>query len=277
MVTYSPTQKRRLAETGAKESALAEQFPDTDSRDRAFQNLEKSLVEMQRARLEQFFASVRRSRILELEEKLSASLRAAGFVQVSTPLIITRKKLEKMGVFEGGIMEKQVFWLDRGHCLRPMLAPNLYEYMIEFGRLRPRPIRFFEIGPCFRRETDGQRHANEFTMLNVVEMGLSDSPMERLRELGAMILEIAGIKGWKQQAEESAVYGDTMDFLDNNGMELASCAIGPHPLDSAWGITDNWVGLGFGLERLVMSAGNDNSLAMVGPSLAYIDGIRLHL
>lgn len=194
--------------------------------------------------------------ILELEERLSAVLRTAGFLQVHTPIILSRARLEKMGVFDGSIMEKQVFWIDSKRCLRPMLAPHLYEYMREVGRLRPRPVRLFEVGPCFRRETQGQRHANEFTMLNLVEMGLPEGTdlNARLRELGAMVLDAAGIEGWRMTDEDSAVYGETSDFVDKNGMELASSALGPHPLDAAWGIMENWVGIGFGLERLTMAA-----------------------
>ena len=137
-----------------------------------------------------------------------------------------------------------------------MLAPHLYEYMREVGRLRPRPVRLFEVGPCFRRETQGQRHANEFTMLNLVEMGLPEGTdlNARLCELGAMVLDAAGIEGWRMTGEDSAVYGETSDFVDKNGMELASSALGPHPLDAAWGIMENWVGIGFGLERLTMAA-----------------------
>ena len=196
-----------------------------------------------------------------------------------TPIILSRARLEKMGVFDGSIMEKQVFWIDSKRCLRPMLAPHLYEYMREVGRLRPRPVRLFEVGPCFRRETQGQRHANEFTMLNLVEMGLPEGTdlNARLRELGAMVLDAAGIEGWRMTDEDSAVYGETSDFVDKNGMELASSALGPHPLDAAWGIMENWVGIGFGLERLTMAATGESTMAKTGRSLSYLHGIRLRL
>ena len=106
-----------------------------------------------------------------------------------------------MGVFDGSIMEKQVFWIDSKRCLRPMLAPHLYEYMREVGRLRPRPVRLFE----------------------------------------------------------------------------ASSALGPHPLDAAWGIMENWVGIGFGLERLTMAATGESTMAKTGRSLSYLHGIRLRI
>ena len=75
----------------------------------------------------------------------------------------------------------------------------------------------------------------------------------------------------------SAVYGNTVDiFCSDNKLEIASGAIGPHPLDSAWRITDTWVGLGFGLERMVMMAEGSDSIGKWGKNLAYLDGIRLN-
>lgn len=235
---FSEEQQRRLGELGATSEDLQAGFADSAERNRAFQRLESRLVTEQHERLDALCEGPRRPFILELEERLSAVLRTAGFLQVHTPIILSRARLEKMGVFDGSIMEKQVFWIDSKRCLRPMLAPHLYEYMREVGRLRPRPVRLFEVGPCFRRETQGQRHANEFTMLNLVEMGLPEGTdlNARLRELGAMVLDAAGIEGWRMTDEDSAVYGETSDFVDKNGMELASSALGPHPLDAAWAL-----------------------------------------
>lgn len=279
MVNFTEEQVRRLNELGADTALLEQDFSDNQSRNTFFQKKEQELVTIQHQRLNELCENERRPFILSLEEKLAAALRAEGFLQVHTPVIMTKKRLEKMGVFKGSIMEKQVFWIDERRCLRPMLAPNLYEYMIELGRLRPRPIRFFEIGPCFRRETQGQKHSNEFTMLNLVEMGVPKelNLRDQLLKWGKTVLDTAGIKGWKLASEDSTVYGETDDFVDENGMELGSSAIGPHPLDAEWGVTDNWVGIGFGLERLTMSATNENNLAKAGRSLSYINGIRLHL
>ena len=60
-------------------------------------------------------------------------------------------------------------------------------------------------------------------------------------------------------------------------VEVGSAAMGPHPLDRPWKITDTWVGIGFGLERLLMVAQNSNNLAKTGRSLTYLDGIRLNI
>ena len=48
-------------------------------------------------------------------------------------------------------------------------------------------------------------------------------------------------------------------------------------LDRAWGIAEPWVGIGFGIERLLMVAKGSRSLGRMGRSLSYLDGIRLNL
>ncbi len=276
---FSEEQQRRLTALGASDVELYAEFTTATERNKVFQQTETRLVAEQHHRLETLCTTTRRPFHLALQERLAKALRDAGFLQIQTPTILTRKRLEKMGVFDGSIMEKQVFWLDERHCLRPMLAPHLYEYMRDLGRLRPRPLRFFEMGSCFRRESQGQLHAAEFTMLNLVEMGVPEEMdlRERLRDLGALVLDTAGIEGWRMTDEDSVVYGETADFVTADGMELASSALGPHALDAAWGIMENWIGIGFGIERLTMAATNERNVAKTGSSLAYIDGIRLRL
>lgn len=276
---YSEEQIRRLRELSADAVSLTQDFASNLDRNKAFQRFENELVTKQKQNLATFCEGARRPHILILEERLSSLLRTAGFIQVHTPLILAKNRLEKMGITPDSPLAEQVFWLDAKRCLRPMLAPHLYEYMLDLGKLLPRPLRLFEIGSCFRKETHGAKHANEFTMLNLVEMGNApDVDLQaRLKELGSMVLEEAGIQSWQMQTENSVVYGDANDFNDTNGMELASSAIGPLPMDSVWGVTENWVGIGFGLERLVMSALGYDNLAKAERSIAYLDGIRLHL
>ncbi len=278
-MVFSDVQLQRLQSLGAHQDVLQRQFADVTERNSTFQKVELELVTAQKEKLNHFISTTRQPRILALEEKLSKILRTHGFIQVHTPLLLTKNRLAKMGIDEQSPMYEQVFWLDNKRCLRPMLAPHLYEYMLDLGKLLPKPLRLFEIGPCFRKETQGAKHSNEFTMLNLVEMGLPKDTdfTARLKELGALVLQEAGIEQWQMMMENSAVYGDANDFVDKNGMELASSAIGPLPMDDTWRIHDNWVGIGFGLERLVMSAGDDTNLAKTGRTLSYLDGIALHL
>lgn len=275
---FSPEQDSRLKELGVPPEELEAEFPHAAARNARFQRLESALAAAALRDLDAFCTGSRQPRLLALEERLSAALRAAGFIQVHTPCILSRSRLEKMGITRGSAMEKQVFWLDERHCLRPMLAPHLYEFMRELGRTRPRPLRLFEVGTCFRKETQGLRHANEFTMLNLVEMdpNLGDA-RSRLEALGALIMEAAKVTGWRMEQEDSAVYGATWDFVDADGQELASAAAGPLPMDDAWGITEPWAGIGFGLERLCLAAEGGGNVARAGRSLSYLNGIRVRL
>ena len=71
-----------------------------------------------------------------------------------------------------------------------MLAPNLYTLLRRLGRIWSRPFGIFEVGPCFRRDSKGSRHLNEFTMLNLVELGLPDGRVRRpgSTELAALVM-----------------------------------------------------------------------------------------
>ena len=92
-----------------------------------------------------------------------------------------------------------------------------------------------------------------------------------------LVTRTAGIDEYRLVAAESTVYGETVDVVSADGLELGSGAVGPHPLDHAWRITDTWVGIGFGLERLLMTVRGSNSIGRMGRSLAYLDGITLNI
>ena len=80
------------------------------------------------------------------------------------------------------------------------------------------------------------------------------------------------------EIEESVVYGQTLDVVaGEERVEVASGAMGPHPLDGAWGVTDTWIGMGFGLERLLMLVQGDSSIGRWCRSTGYQDGIRLKI
>jgi phenylalanyl-tRNA synthetase alpha chain len=160
-----------------------------------------------------------------------------------------------------------------------MLAPHLYFVLKDLLRLWEKPVRIFEVGPCFRKESQGAQHSSEFTMLNLVEMGLPESSRgERIRELADLIVRTAGVKDYLLETEKSEVYGETLDVVSTGtNIEMGSGAMGPHFLDRAWKITDTWVGIGFGLERLLMASEGKASLGRMGRSLTYLDGIRLNV
>ncbi len=278
-IVWTETQFRRLKELGAGEEDLGLIFGTEKDRDRTFQKMEKKRVLSERRKLDELRAGPRRPRLCRLESRLTAVLIDNGFVQVTTPTIMSRGLLAKMSVDDDHPLASQIFWLGRDRCLRPMLAPHLYFVLKDLLRLWQKPVRIFEIGSCFRKESQGARHSNEFTMLNLVEMGLDpEIRQNRLQQLTSLIAGAAGIVNYKFQAIDSAVYGETLDVVaGENRLEIGSSAMGPHVLDQAWHITDAWVGIGFGLERLLMATENINSLGRLGRSLGYLDGIRLNI
>ncbi len=89
-------------------------------------------------------------------------------------------------------------------------------------------------------------------------------------------MRAAGVSHYELEVTESEVYGEMVDVLVN-GAEVCSAGLGPHPLDGNWGIVDPWVGLGFGLERLIMAREGYPNIERAGRSLSYVDGVRLNL
>jgi len=271
------TQAQRLRELGATPSAPDTGYESAAARDAAFKELEDRLVRAGRARLDELRRARRVPRLVELEAALRAALTGAGFVEVVTPHIIGGEALEKMGVGRGHPLREQVFWLEDGACLRPMLAPNLYTLLRRLGRIWGRPFGIFEIGTCFRRDSKGSHHLNEFTMLNLVELGVTmEARRPRLDELAELVMRAAAIADYVLARTTSEVYGEMID-VEVDGREVCSASFGPLPMDDAWGIIEPWVGLGFGLERLLMAREGYPNIERAGRSLTYADGVRLNI
>jgi len=278
-ITWSEIQLRRLKELNAEEAHLEKSFADTLQRDKVFQTLENELAKREGQRLKEFREIYLRPKLCRLEDMLTKTLVENGFVQVVTPIIMSKGLLSRMSIHDDHPLSSQVFWIDKTKCLRPMLAPHLYYVLKDLIRLWDKPVRIFEVGPCFRKESQGAHHSIEFTMFNLVEMGLpKEKRKSRINELAAIVMETAKICDYSLEPEKSEVYGNTIDVVaGKDKVEVGSGAMGPHTLDSAWRIADTWVGIGFGLERLLMVAENSKGLGKMGRSLSYLDGIRLNI
>lgn len=278
-LTWTGTQIRRLTELDATESDLNKQFEDSSLRERVYQKIEKQLVTRQRRLLKDFRDTHRRPGLCRLESKLVDVLVKQGFAQVTTPIIMSQGLLTKMSIGADHPLHSQIYWLDQNRCLRPMLAPHLYFVLVDLLRLWDNPVQIFEVGPCFRKESQGSQHSSEFTMLNLVEMGLAaETRQERIRELGALVSNAAGVSDYRFETVTSEIYGNTVDIVaGKDSLELGSAAMGPHPLDRVWKINTTWIGIGFGLERLLMAAQKSRNLGKMGRSLTYLDGIRLNI
>jgi pyrrolysyl-tRNA synthetase-like protein len=276
-VTWTATQKQRLSELDADEALHEQVFADTAEREEHFKQLERKLAAKNKEELLALKNDSLRPLLCQLESNLVDRLTKEGFVQVVTPILLSRGMLNKMTITPEHPLVKQVFWVDKDKCLRPMLAPNLYHLLRDLRRLWGKPVKIFEVGPCFRKESQGAYHLNEFTMLNLVELGdLEGQQEERLRELANIAMDAAGIKNYRLEKDECHVYGNTIDVISGD-LELGSGAYGPHKLDPPWGIVDPWVGIGFGLERLVVTVKGHKNIRRAGRSLSYLDGARLNI
>lgn len=276
---FTVTQQQRLTELNGSQELIDMEFGDKAGRDEFYRQTEGKLVKTNKEKLMKLLHEDRKPLAVQIEDRLKEWLtKEEGFTQVTTPIIITASMLDKMTITKEHPLTNQVFWLDSKRCLRPMLAPNLYVAMRDLYKITKEPVRIFEVGSCFRKESQGAQHMNEFTMLNLVEFAGTPegSQMERLQELAKGAMKAVGIADYELETEKSEVYGETMDIVRGD-MELASGAYGPHFLDPKWGVFETWVGIGFGIERVAMSMGNYRTIKRVGKSIAYLDGSPLNL
>lgn len=279
MTGYTETQKQRLIELNAESKIREAEFDIPEERNERFKEHESRLVKQNRRKLAEFIEREHIPLPLDLEDRLEQWLtKEEGYSRVSTPILLSADKIKRMNIGDDDHLQKQIFWLPDGKCLRPMLAPNLYEVMRDMRKATAQPVRIFESGPCFRRESQGAQHLNEFTMLNLVELGSVEDgrQMERLEQLANSAMRVLGIDRYQLVKQESGVYIETLD-IEVDGVEVASGSYGPHPLDGNWGVFDPWVGIGFGIERLAMLVGKAQTIKHYGRSSAYVNGISLKL
>ena len=275
---FTSTQRQRLVELNALEEVVNSEFDTIEERNVWFVGEELRLVKENKEKIARLLKIEHKTLSLRIESDLEKWLMEEGFTRVVTPIIISSSMLEKMTITKEHPLTNQVFWLDEKKCLRPMLAPNLYKVMGSLIKITREPVRIFEAGSCFRKESQGAQHMNEFKMLNFVELaGVDDGEqMNRLKAMAHKAMAVVGIKDYDLVEEGSEVYGKTLDIVAD-GVELASGAYGPHLLDEKWGIFDTWVGIGFGIERIAMVKEHYKTIKRVGGSISYIDGSPLNL
>lgn len=278
MEKFTITQRERLTELDAASEVLEREFDTKEERNAEFKKIETQMAREGRQHLKELVEERHITFTEEVSRSLQDWLMKDGYTKVSTPTIITRQMLEKMTIDEFHHLSEQVFWLDRKRCLRPMLAPNLYVMMRALKRITNQPVKIFEIGSCFRKESQGAKHMNEFTMLNCVQLAVVQDgrQVEALKEMVHSAMQALGIEDYELVVEESTVYGSTVD-IEIDGIEVASGSYGPHFLDKQWGVFDTWVGIGFGVERLAMAMSKSKTIKRFGRSIAFIDGEPLNI
>jgi phenylalanyl-tRNA synthetase alpha chain len=274
MIQLTLAQAQRIRELGeVVDDSLV--FASEEQRDEFFTKIVSKLVKSNRKKIQQMAQFPERNPIAVLENNLAQALVAEGFIEVKTPQMISAAALEKMGITESHPLHEQVFWINQKKCLRPMLAPNLYHYMRQLKRNVPKSLKIFEIGSCFRKESHGSNHLEEFTMLNLVDVNSESDAMERLKKHIGTVMDTLQLD-YELVVTGSEVYGQTLD-VEVGGIEIASGAIGPLPMDEAHGINEPWAGVGFGLERICMLQQREQNIRSVGRSLSYLNGARLDI
>ena len=143
-------------------------FPSDLERDSAFEREMSGLVASNEEGLRALFRDPRRNDLSEMESRIADRLVSEGFIEVRTPTVVPLSSLAKMGITRDHPLYRQMFVIDGKRCLRPMLAPNLYTVMRRLRDHTDGPVRIFEIGSCFRKESKSSRHLEEFTMMNLV-------------------------------------------------------------------------------------------------------------
>ena len=113
-----------------------------------FKELESELLARRKGDLQQIYADERENYLGKLERDITKFFVDRGFLEIKSPILIPAEYVERMGIDNDNELSKQVFRVDKNFCLRPMLAPNLYNYLRKFDRVLPDPIKIFEIGPC---------------------------------------------------------------------------------------------------------------------------------
>ena len=271
---FSKTQMQRLKELDADDEFFALSFETRSERDKLFQEISTNLEKNHRENLKNFL-KLKKPELKYIEQVLEKVAISEGFVEVLTPAIISKSFINRMDIKENHSLWEQIFWLNESRCLRPMLAPGLY-YLMSQLRKFVNPVKIFEIGQCFRKETRGQQHLEEFTMMNLVEYGDILEPEKRINYMIDLIMKNVGLKDYEVQQVDSLVYGITID-VSIDGVEVASAAIGPHPLDKNWNVFEPWAGIGVGIERLLMLKQNFKNIKRVSRSLSYLNGWRLDI
>ncbi|MDQ1275480.1 MAG: pyrrolysyl-tRNA synthetase, partial [Euryarchaeota archaeon] len=106
-----------------------------------FRELESRLLSRRKKDLQQIYAEERENYLGKLERDITKFFVDRGFLEIKSPILIPLEYIERMGIDNDTELSKQIFRVDKNFCLRPMLAPNLYNYLRKFDRVLPDPIK----------------------------------------------------------------------------------------------------------------------------------------
>ncbi len=163
-----------------------------------------------------------------LFETWRAVARRYGFVEYETPL------LEDTGLYlkkSGGELSSQLFRFEdqggRDVTLRPEVTASLARLVAQHQRDFPKPLKWFEIGQCFRYEKPQKGRGREFFQFNVDIVGeaapQADAELIALAidtmlafgfQPGDFVVRVSDRQAWLDFAERRGVpEGSIPDFL----------------------------------------------------------------
>lgn len=123
--------------------------------------------------------------------------RKFGFVEYETPLLEPTELYQKKA---GGELNSQLFRFEdqggRDVTLRPEVTASLGRLAASVQRDYPKPMRWFEIGQCFRYEKPQKGRTREFYQFNVDLLGEAGPGADA--ELIALAIDLMRSLGFKQ-------------------------------------------------------------------------------
>ncbi len=163
-----------------------------------------------------------------LFETWRAVARTYGFVEYDTPV------LEDTGLYlkkSGGELSSQLFRFEdqggRDVCLRPEVTASLARIAAQTQRQFPKPLKWFEIGQCFRYEKPQKGRGREFYQFNVDILGepgpradaeLIALAVDTMRAFGFgqddFVVRVSDRQAWLDFASNRGITGDRVaEFL----------------------------------------------------------------
>jgi histidyl-tRNA synthetase len=160
-----------------------------------------------------------------LQETWRATARRHGFVEYETPL------LEDTGLYlkkSGGELSTQLFrFPDQGGrdvTLRPEVTASLARLAADHQRDFPKPLKWFEIGQCFRYEKPQKGRGREFFQFNVDILG--ESAAQADAELLAVAIDTMRAFGFEKEDYQVRVSDRQAwaDFAAKRGLDAEQLA-----------------------------------------------------
>ena len=122
-VKFTDPQIQHLMEYGDEDWSNAE-FDDAAARDKEFSANMSRLKAANDKGVKDVIANPCND-LTDLENAIRDKLNARGFIEVHTPIFVSKAALAKMTITEDHPLFKQVFFIDDKRALRPMHAMNL--------------------------------------------------------------------------------------------------------------------------------------------------------